>query len=92
MRPLASRGSIFEGTEGLKNSLKPYPDLFIKINYPKTISGPIKSFLVMENHIGSVVSKILRPKQKTILLHILGYVIILLTVGNKVHCSFAQNS
>ena len=44
-----------------ENSLKPYPDLFVKTKLPKTISGPIRSFTVKENHISSVVSEILGP-------------------------------
>ena len=45
--------------EGLKNSLKPNQDLFIKMKWPNTTSGPIRSFTVEENHIGSAVSEIL---------------------------------
>ena len=45
---LASRGSIFKGIWN-----KSYPDLFIKIVYPKIISGLISSLAVEENHIGS---------------------------------------
>ena len=38
-----------------KNNLKPYNDLFIKIKQSKTTLGPIRSFTLKENHIGSAV-------------------------------------
>ena len=38
----ASRGSIFKwAVRDEKNSLKPYQDLNLKINLPKTLAGPI---------------------------------------------------
>ena len=67
--PLASKGSIFEGQI---NSLKPYPDLFIRIKYPKTILGLILSFPLKKNYVSSVVSDILRYKQKSLVLYIIG--------------------
>ena len=47
-----------------KNNLKPYNDFFIKIKQPKTTLGPIRSFTLKENHIGSAVSEILCYRQK----------------------------
>ena len=47
---------------------KRYPDLFIEINYPKTMLGPIRSLTVKENHIGSAVNEILCYRQKSLLL------------------------
>ena len=38
----------------------------------KTFPGPIRSFTVKENHICSAVRKILRYKQKNVLLYIIG--------------------
>ena len=49
-----------------KNNLKPYNDFFIKIKQPKTTLGPIRSFTLKENHIGSAVSKILHYRQKKV--------------------------
>ena len=50
-----------------KNNLKPYNDYFIKIKQPKTTLGPIRSFTLKENHIGSAVSEILRYRQKKLI-------------------------
>ena len=71
--PLAYRGSIFKGMEGQKNSIKPYPELFIKIKNIKTISRPKRSLTVKENNISPVVREFLRYKQKSLLLYIIGY-------------------
>ena len=44
---------------------KPFPiPGLIKIKWPKTITGLIRSFTVKENHIGSAISEILRYRQK----------------------------
>ena len=77
LRPQHLGALYLMNMEGQINSLKPYlPRLFIKIKQPKTISRPISSFTVKEDHIGSAVSKILRYRQKSILLYILGQVIL----------------
>ena len=50
---------IQRNKEGQKKNLNQYKHFLIKIKWPKTIPGPIRSFTVKENHIGSVVSEIL---------------------------------
>ena len=54
--------------KGQKNSPKPYPDLVQK-KLLKTIPGPMRSYILKENHIGSVVNEI---NKKIILLYIIG--------------------
>ena len=58
--------------EGQKKSLKPLTD-FNKKYLPKTIQGPIRIFIVKENHVGSAVSDILCYRQKRLLLSLIGY-------------------
>ena len=59
--PLTSRGYILEGQ---KNSLKRYTDISTIIKQPETISGPIISFTVRENHIGLALSEVFCYRQK----------------------------
>ena len=44
--------------EGQKNSLEPSQDLKLKVEKPKTITGPMQRFSKRENSIGSVVKEI----------------------------------
>ena len=70
---LVSR-NIWRDMKGQKNSLKPCKNSFINMKQPKTIPGPIKSFILKENQIGSSVSEILCYRLKLLYIIICGFV------------------